>query len=112
MLSPVPEFIAAVIPMTRSSRRASATSASPNTCVYAGGAGFPPAGLATRGGAPLGGDLGVAAGGFSPPPGGGDPLPFARRTGATEGTPGGRALAQRPPERPDVVAVDDAHVGE
>jgi hypothetical protein len=32
----VPEFIAAVIPTTRESRRHSATSASPNTCVYCG----------------------------------------------------------------------------
>ena len=37
----MPEFIAAVIPTTRSSRLASATSASPKTCVYCGGlAGF------------------------------------------------------------------------
>jgi hypothetical protein len=37
MFSPVPEFIAAVMPTTRSSRRASSTSASPKTCVYWGG---------------------------------------------------------------------------
>ena len=34
----MPEFIAAVMPTTRSSRRASSTSASPNTVVYCGGA--------------------------------------------------------------------------
>ena len=38
MLSPVPEFIAAVIPTTRGSRRTSSTIASPKTCVYCGGA--------------------------------------------------------------------------
>ena len=41
----MPEFIAAVIPITRSSRRASSTSASPNTCVYCGGAGRAERGL-------------------------------------------------------------------
>ena len=35
----MPEFIAAVMPITRSSRSHSRTSASPNTCVYCGGAG-------------------------------------------------------------------------
>ena len=37
---PVPEFIAAVMPSTRSSRRHSATSASPKTVVYCGGGGL------------------------------------------------------------------------
>src|SRR5260370_37874862 len=41
MLRPVPEFIAAVIPTIRSSRRHSRTSAFPNTSVYAGGGGGP-----------------------------------------------------------------------
>ena len=36
MFSPVPEFIAAVMPTIRSSRRHSCTSASPNTVVYCG----------------------------------------------------------------------------
>src|SRR5207247_415169 len=45
MLRPVPEFIAAVMPTTRSSRSHSRTSASPKTCVYCGGAGL--AGCAT-----------------------------------------------------------------
>ena len=36
----MPEFIAAVMPTTRSSRRHSSTSASPNTVVYCGGAAF------------------------------------------------------------------------
>ena len=35
----MPEFIAAVMPITRGSRSHSRTSASPNTCVYCGGAG-------------------------------------------------------------------------
>src|SRR2546430_1713842 len=39
MLSPVPEFIAAVIPTTRSSRLHSSTSALPNTLVYCGAPG-------------------------------------------------------------------------
>ena len=40
MFRPVPEFMAAVMPTTRSSRRHSATSALPKTVVYCGGAGF------------------------------------------------------------------------
>src|ERR1039458_6946997 len=40
MFSPVPEFIAAVIPTTRASRSHSRRSASPNTFVYWGGEGL------------------------------------------------------------------------
>ncbi len=59
----MPEFIAAVMPMTRSSRWASATSASPKTFVYCGG--FGAAGVAGGGafgaGAPLTIEAGLAA---------------------------------------------------
>jgi hypothetical protein len=40
MFRPVPEFIAAVIPTTRSSRSHSRSSASPNTWVYCGAGAF------------------------------------------------------------------------
>ena len=73
MLSPVPEFIAAVIPTTRSSRSHSRTSASPKTCVYCGGARAavpapePLAAGAGRVGEPLTIDFGLAACHFSMP---------------------------------------------
>ena len=69
---PVPEFIAAVMPTTRSSRSHSRTSASPKTCVYCGGGRRralgrgvrPPRGLV---GEPLRIDFGLAACHFSMP---------------------------------------------
>ena len=45
----MPEFIAAVMPTTRSSRWHSRTSASPNTCVYCGGAGLASCGFGAAG---------------------------------------------------------------
>src|SRR2546423_12520218 len=95
MLRPVPEFIAAVIPITRGSRRHSATRASPNTCVYWGGGDAPPDAEPDEAlaGAPVGMGLGLAAGPLSlpsrpPPPAGGEPLPLALGPGPT---------ARRPP---------------
>jgi hypothetical protein len=86
MLSPVPEFIAAVMPQTRSSRLASATIASPNTVVYCGG-GFGSAKRApfvfflAGAGAPFTIEAGLAACHFSmpsspPSSAGAKPLPF------------------------------------
>src|SRR5436309_9016303 len=83
MLRPVPEFIAAVIPITRGSRRHSATRASPNTCVYWGGGDAPPDAEPDEAlaGAPLEMDLGLAACHFSipsrpPSSAGGKPFPL------------------------------------
>ena len=83
MFRPVPEFIAAVIPQTRSSRLHSATRAFPNTVVYCGGA----AGSAAAAGSFFGAALrstmeaGFAACHFSmpsspPSSAGANPLPF------------------------------------
>ena len=66
MFSPVPEFIAAVMPTTRGSRLHSATRASPNTVVYWGG-GLAPADGRLAVGAPLEIDRGLAACHFSMP---------------------------------------------
>src|SRR3989442_1793763 len=54
MLRPVPEFMAAVMPTTRSSRSHSRTSASPKTWVYCGGAGLVMRLAGSRAGAGLG----------------------------------------------------------
>src|SRR2546423_760325 len=103
MLRPVPEFIAAVIPTTRSSRSHSRRSASPNTCVYCGGGG---AGLAEdalaaggRVGDPLRIDFGLAACHFSlpsrpPSSAGREPLPLARAVCPPTGTPAAHAWAR------------------
>ena len=58
MFSPVPEFIAAVIPTTRLVALALGHQRLPNTCVYCGGAGACAAGLRRRGHA-LGDRLGL-----------------------------------------------------
>ena len=76
----MPEFIAAVIPTTRGSRSHSATSASPKTCVYCGGAGLPDAGF-DGAGIRFAIEFGLAACHFSmpsrpPSSAGGKPLPL------------------------------------
>ena len=83
----MPEFIAAVIPITRASRSHSRTSASPNTCVYCGGAGE-----AGRDGAGRRAeiDFGLAACHFSmpsrpPSSAGAKPLPFTVAMWTTTG---------------------------
>ena len=80
MFRPVPEFIAAVIPITRLSARHSASSASPKTCVYCGGRGAP-FGLIAFVTSPLAIDSGFAACHFSipsrpPSSAGAKPLPL------------------------------------
>ena len=118
MLRPVPEFIAAVIPITRSSRRHSSTSALPNTCVYCGAGVLAKRDLRTGATRRVGGDrLGL----------GGMPLLHSlqpallsrrkalaldRRAVHDDRALGLERLAQRAAQRPDVVAVDHAHVGE
>ena len=80
----MPEFMAAVMPSTRSSRSHSSTSASPKTVVYWGtaGAAVAPAGFEGTGAtSPLAIDLGLAACHFSmpsrpPSSAGAKPLPF------------------------------------
>src|SRR6185437_2723866 len=68
MFRPVPEFIAAVMPTTRSSRSHSRTRASPKTWVYCGGgAFFAPLPLAGLAGEPFTIELGLAACHFSIP---------------------------------------------
>jgi hypothetical protein len=92
-LSPVPEFMAAVMPMTRSSRRHSSTSASPKTFVYWGGgdlAGLDFAAALDAAGAPLEIDFGLAACHFSmpsrsPSSAGAKPLPLTVATWTTTG---------------------------
>ena len=99
MFSPVPEFIAAVMPTTRRSRRTSSTIASPNTVVYCGGAAGAPfdgAGFAVTG-APLAIDLGLAACHFSmpsrpPSSAGAKPLPFTVAMWTTTGRCASSAL--------------------
>ena len=87
----MPEFIAAVMPTTRSSRWHSRTSASPNTCVYCGGAGLAPDGLGAAGaGMRLAIDFGLAACHFSmpsrpPSSAGAKPLPLTVATWTTTG---------------------------
>ncbi len=82
MFSPVPEFIAAVIPITRSSRRHSCTRALPNTWVYCGGVGLPCDGFPdATAGTPFAIDFGLAACHFSMPSSppsseGANPLPL------------------------------------
>ena len=65
----MPEFIAAVMPTTRLSRRHSSTSALPNTCVYWGGGASVFAAVAGRDGAGrrLAIEFGLAACHFSMP---------------------------------------------
>ena len=84
----MPEFIAAVIPTTRSSRSHSRTSASPKTCVYCGGAPdfFGAAGAGMR----LAIEFGLAACHFSmpsrpPSSAGANPLPLTVATCTTTG---------------------------
>ena len=91
MLRPVPEFIAAVIPITRWSRRHSSTSALPNTWVYWGGAGLPRDGVReATAGAPFAIDFGLAACHFSIPSSppsseGANPLPLTVAQWTTTG---------------------------
>src|SRR3712207_4101248 len=96
MSSPVPEFIAAVMPTTRASRRHSSTSASPNTFVYCGGLGLagapaaPCAGSVFEAAWRLTIDDGLAACHFSmpsspPSSAGAKPLPLIVFAGAADG---------------------------
>ena len=116
-VEPRAEFIAAVIPSTRSSRRHSRTSASPNTCVYCGGAGLAPAGAARRPrGAPLAIDFGLAACHCSmpsrpPSSAGAKPLPLTVAQCTTTGRWAASASRSARRSGADVVAVDHAHVG-
>ena len=101
------EFIAAVIPITRGSRRASATIASPKTLVYCGGAGLAaaaPSRVASTGtawrGSPSTIDLGLAACHFSmpsrpPSSAGAKPLPLTVAMWTTTGRSAAKRLAQR-----------------
>src|SRR3954453_335739 len=119
------------MPITRSSRWHSRTSASPNTCVYCGGAGLAPLGLAAAGaGMRLAIDFGFAACHFSipsrpPSSAGAKPLPLTVATWTPPGRPassawGSRACigalglarrGQRGARRADLLADDDAHIG-
>jgi hypothetical protein len=95
MFSPVPEFIAAVMPTTRRSRRTSSTIACPNTVVYCGG--LAPADFAAVTGAPLAIDLGFAACHFSmpsrpPSSAGANPLPLTVAMCTTTGRSAASAL--------------------
>ena len=116
---PVPEFIAAVMPTTRSSRRHSSTSASPKTFVYCGGGGASArAGtrLGAGAGAPLAIDFGLAACHFSmpsrpPSSAGAKPLPLTVATWTTTGRSAASASRSASRSVRHVVAVDDADVG-
>ena len=113
----MPEFIAAVMPITRSSRWHSRTSASPNTCVYCGGAGLAPRRLGggrrrhalgdrlRLRGVPLLHALEAAL------LGGREALALDGGDVDDDGALGLERLAQRGAHRADVVAVDDADVG-
>ena len=114
---PVPEFIAAVMPTTRSSRSHSRTSASPKTCVYCGGgallvavAGRGPRGRAVDDRARLGGVplLHALQAAFL---GGREALALDGRDVHDDRALRGERLAQRLAQRLHVVAVDHAHVG-
>jgi hypothetical protein len=95
--SPVPEFMAAVMPTTRGSRSHSRTIASPKTCVYCGGATGAPAGLGAAGaGTRPAIDLGLAACHFSmpsrpPSSAGAKPLPLTVATCTTTGRSASKA---------------------
>ena len=117
----MPEFIAAVMPSTRSSRSASATSASPKTFVYCGGCaavrGAWRGASASAAGAPLTIDAGLAACHFSmpsrpPSSAGAKPLPLTVAAVDDDRAVGLERLADRLAQRADVVAVDHADVGE
>ncbi len=121
MLSPVPEFIAAVIPTTRRSRRTSSTSASPKTCAVLRRHGL-------RGGdllwSRLGHDRrravgdGLGLGGMpllhalqSAVLSGSEALALDRRGVDDDGRSASSAARSARAQRPHVMAVDDAHVG-
>ena len=118
---PVPPAIAAVMPITRGSRRASSTSAAPNTSVYCGGAGLRVLrallGRAAGGGAAL---LDRARLGRVPLLhaleaallGGREALALDGLDVHDHRPPGAERLPQRAPDRLHVVAVDHADVGE
>ena len=103
------------MPTTRWSRSHSATSASPNTCVYCGGAGLPLAGF-DGAGMRLAIEFGLAACHFSmpsrpPSSAGREALALDRRAVDDDRALGLEGGAQRAAQRAHVVAVDDAHVG-
>ena len=109
----MPEFIAAVMPITRGSRSHSRTIASPKTCVYCGGAGEDGrdgAGHARRdrlrlGGMPLLHALQAAV------LGGREALALDRGAVDDDGALGLERGPQRAAHRAHVVTVDDAEVG-
>src|SRR5204862_192150 len=90
MFRPVPEFIAAVMPTTRRSRRTSSTMASPKTWVYCGTAAGAPGFFLAAAGAPLAMEFGLAACHFSmpsrpPSSAGAKPLPLTVAAWTTTG---------------------------